>query len=281
MYTFHKDGKLYNILGDSMKYLLYTVLFLLLVLFLTELTFRLIRNKREIDRKKEKYMKVLLGLLFIFSGGFAYLLPYYHAETEALNYALSTEYYRFEERDDALCFLHEEADTVLIFYPGAKVDAYAYSQLLSIVAKEGTDVYVIKEPLHIAFFALDTAENILQKHHYQKIYVGGHSLGGVAALTYADQADGVILLASYPTKPVNNGTRLLSVYGDKDGCLERKVYEESRKYWPESSVETVIAGGNHAQFAQYGFQRGDNPAEISAEQQIRITAEEINRFLHP
>ena len=42
---------------------------------------------------------------------------------------------------------------------------------------------------------------------------------------------------------------------------------------PERHYEHVIAGGNHAQFGDYGAQRGDGRATVSAGDQRRMTAE--------
>ena len=40
-----------------------------------------------------------------------------------------------------------------------------------------------------------------------------------------------------------------------------------------------IAGGNHAQFGDYGEQAGDGKAEIALQEQQRRTIEEIKGFL--
>ena len=262
-----------------MKYLIYCILFLAAVTVLSNIIFRLLQGKRQIEKTKRIKYKFLLAILFIILGSFFYLLPYQHAAEEALKYAVTNAQYSFEERKDTLCFLNEDSDTVFIFYPGAKVDTYAYCQLAGKLSETGVDVYLVKEPFHMAFFAAKTAEKIINETSYEKIYVGGHSLGGVVALNYSDRADGIILLASYPTKKTEENAALLSIYGDKDGCLEQEVYEKGKEYWPTDSKEVVIKGGNHAGFAQYGFQKGDYQADITADAQIEITVSEISRFI--
>ncbi len=42
---------------------------------------------------------------------------------------------------------------------------------------------------------------------------------------------------------------------------------KERSDCPRTSVVDEIAGGNHAQFGDYGEQPGDSPATMSAEQQ--------------
>jgi len=40
-------------------------------------------------------------------------------------------------------------------------------------------------------------------------------------------------------------------------------------------VEVIIKGGNHAQFADYGFQEKDSKAAIPSSEQISITVDAI------
>ncbi len=44
---------------------------------------------------------------------------------------------------------------------------------------------------------------------------------------------------------------------------------------PDGYGETVIDGGNHAQFGSYGQQKGDGEATIPAAEQWQITADAI------
>ena len=44
-------------------------------------------------------------------------------------------------------------------------------------------------------------------------------------------------------------------------------------------MEVVIDGGNHSQFGNYGFQKGDGEARISREEQEDRTVEAILNFL--
>ena len=53
-----------------------------------------------------------------------------------------------------------------------------------------------------------------------------------------------------------------------------KVYD-TRKYMPESYEEYCIQGGNHAEFAEYGKQKGDGSATITSQEQQKITVEKI------
>ena len=41
----------------------------------------------------------------------------------------------------------------------------------------------------------------------------------------------------------------------------------------------MIEGGNHCQFGSYGFQKGDNEASISHEEQMYKTVETVVSFI--
>lgn len=270
-----------------MKYVLYSALALIIAIAVGYGLMRLLTGKRNVSKGRKVLLTALLSLLVILAGSLAYLIPYSKAEENCFEELTSdselecirnekgmTHWYGFEGKDN---------DTVLIFYPGAKVDSVAYVRLMKETAKKGIDVYVVEFPFHMAFFDMNAAEKILKDKNYENIYVGGHSLGGVAACSYAqknsDKIDGIILLASYPTDKINDKLRLLSVYGDKDGCLEMDVYNEAKLNWPTDHYEEIIGGGNHAQFAQYGKQKGDNEATITFESQIELTSEAITTFI--
>ncbi|MBR1567171.1 MAG: alpha/beta hydrolase [Oscillospiraceae bacterium] len=169
-------------------------------------------------------------------------------------------------------------DTALIFYPGAKVEAAAYAPLLAKIAAGGTDCFLVEMPLHFAFFGVNAADPIIETNSYAHWVLAGHSLGGVAASNYArthtDTVAGLVLLASYPTDETGS-MPFLSIYGDRDGVLNRESYEKSRVFWPEDAEELVIPGGNHAQFGDYGPQRGDGEAAITQDEQQTQTAQAI------
>jgi len=62
-----------------------------------------------------------------------------------------------------------------------------------------------------------------------------------------------------------------AIYGSNDGCLDKDVYDNLRLLWPREHLEVVINGGNHSQFGDYGLQKGDNEASVSADEQLTMT----------
>ena len=95
---------------------------------------------------------------------------------------------------------------------------------------------------------------------------------------YNSLYEGIVLLAAYSTVNLSD-LKVLSVYGSEDQVLNREKYKEYRSNLPENAVEIVIEGGNHAYFGSYGEQEGDGKAQISDDEQQKITANEIEKFM--
>ena len=212
-----------------------------------------------------------------------YLSDYYRADQTALKYLTDRGHTDVTQTEDGYFFDGPGNETLLVFYPGGKVDCAAYAPLMFALAEKGTDCFLLNVPLRIAVMDVNAAEDIRKTYSYENVYVGGHSLGGSAAAMYAknnpEDTEGVILLAAYPTGELDDSLRFLSIYGSEDGVLSMDRYEKNRKYWPEGAEEKIIEGGNHAGFGSYGEQRGDGISSIGSEQ-IAETAGLITDFLH-
>ena len=201
---------------------------------------------------------------------FIYVGDYYHADAAALSaYTVSAE-------------AADNRDVGFIFYPGGKVEAVSYDALIENLEARGFSAFLVPMPFNLAFFGVNKADEIIAAHpSVEHWYVGGHSLGGVAASIYAsgsDKIEGVVLLGSYSTKDLTD-KRVLSVYGSEDGVMNRKAYEENKINLPADFEEVVIEGGCHAGFGMYGAQSGDGTPKITSAEQTDITAELISRFL--
>ena len=85
------------------------------------------------------------------------------------------------------------------------------------------------------------------------------------------------MLAAYPTEEINKP--VLSIYGSDDGILNMESYKKALPLM-SNMTEYVIQGGNHAQFAYYGVQEGDNPAKISHQDQQTQTVDKILEFIN-
>ena len=239
---------------------------------------------KHIKKPIHRILLAALCLIIILAASMLlYFSVYYHA-TDAAEAALGgSAGVTVTAVDEGFLFDGPGDDAALIFYPGAKVEADAYAPLMLKIAEQGTDCFLCSMPLNFALFDKDRACRMADKYDYDRWFLAGHSLGGAAAAMLAESRaqhwDGLVLLAAYPTAELQEPT--LSVYGSEDKVLNRDKYEEaeSMNYWSDETTEIVIQGGNHAQFGDYGIQKGDGEASIPAEQQQNETAEAITAFI--
>jgi hypothetical protein len=169
--------------------------------------------------------------------------------------------------------------TGLILYPGGRVDPRAYAPLAHAIASQGYLVAIVPMPLNLAVFGSGRAASVIQAYpEIENWVIGGHSLGGSMAASYADkhrdQIAGLLLLASYPASSndlSDSNQKVTSIYGTLDGLATKDKIDASRELLPADTTWIPIEGGNHAQFGWYGDQSGDNPATMSRlEQQARV-----------
>ena len=246
------------------------------------------------DKKKRALFitlsSVFLALILIFTACAIYLGSYYRADDEAVSaFSFSTGYTITETQTEdgnwVFAPQKDEVDTGFIFYPGGKVEHDAYIPLMRALAVEGVFCVLIEMPFRLAVFDIDAADGIAEGYpQIKNWYIGGHSLGGSMAASYVSKhtADfkGLILLAAYSTENLqNSGLRVLSVYGDKDGVLNRGKYNENKCNLPQDYTEYIIEGGNHAYFGMYGKQKGDGEATVDNGYQIILTAHQIRVFM--
>lgn len=220
-------------------------------------------------------------ILSIVAGCAFYVNDYYRALPEAL--AVVAEPAEgiivAEEKNDRIVFEPEDAKAGLIFYPGGKVQYEAYAPLMEALAEEGILCVLLHMPANLAVLDMNAAEGITEEYpDIEKWYIGGHSLGGSMAASYAaknvEELEGVILLASYSTAALqDSGLDVVSIYGSNDRVLNLEKYDKYRENLPEDFKEEVIEGGNHAYFGKYGFQEGDGDANITNENQIKSTVD--------
>lgn len=163
----------------------------------------------------------------------------------------------------------------LVFFPGAKVDPRAYASILRPLAEAGYLVAVVKPPFNLAVPNSAQPDLIVQSHPEIRYWaVGGHSLGGVAASSFADSHPvvGLLLYASYPrSELVRNDLITTSIYGSADGLISPGDIAEGKPNLPEATKYVVIEGGIHAYFGDYGEPSSDGAPSISREDaQVQI-----------
>lgn len=182
--------------------------------------------------------------------------------------------------EDSVAFVPTQAKAGFIFYPGGLVPTEAYAPLLHALAEEGVLCVALDMPLRLAVLDMNAADGIpAQYPDVTRWAIGGHSLGGAMASSHAakhaEEYEALVLLAAYSTAAIPADMAVVSVYGDADGVMNREKYAEYRMNLPMNTVEVVIPGGNHAQFGDYGPQKGDGTSAISPQEQIHQTVQAI------
>ncbi|MBQ2793511.1 MAG: alpha/beta hydrolase [Clostridia bacterium] len=236
-----------------------------------------------------KYRKPLICLALAFAlllSVFAvYVSIYYRADGEAIAEYTADSGVNIEKNARYFAVGNEDAKRGLVFYGGAKVDPEAYVPLAVALAKEGIFTVIVRMPFNLAIFGINSANGVMRKYSsVEKWFVGGHSLGGSMAASYAkgheQKIEGVVLLGSYSAANLSEtGLPVFVAYGSEDGVLNMKKYEKNLSNLPKDGVSTlVVDGGNHAGFGMYGPQRGDGEATVTTEKQIELVAEMIDGF---
>ena len=238
------------------------------------------------NKKIKMALYIVLALIIIMAClSVWYVNDYSHADASVNAYLNGTENVSVEKVENGLFLDGPGNDSALIFYPGAKIEYISYLPLFMELANDGVDCFIVEMPGNLAFLGADSADAIISdsKYYYDEWYISGHSLGGVAASSYAinhkDKISGLILLASYPVDDLGNMS-VLSIYGSNDKTLNKETYDESKSLMDNNLTEYVISGGNHAQFGSYGIQSGDGIATISPENQRDQTEKAILDFIY-
>ena len=233
------------------------------------------KTKILISKKLRIALGIVVLLLALCAGAFFwYVSDYYRAEDVALD--VLAQHSGLSVQDNLTVLSPSvPSDTAIIFYPGAKVEAEAYLPLLEQIKQTGVTCILVHMPFRMVIFDANAAEDVMEQFpEIQHWYMAGHSMGGAMASQFAsghqDEIDGLILLGAYIYGDYPD-EKTLTVYGSLNQSVEDHID------YTENIVE--IEGGNHAQFGNYGPQKGDLPATISAAEQQAQTVDAISDFM--
>ena len=250
------------------------------------ITFIMARVRKEYSKIKNIQFVLygfFLGTILYFTGASVYFGTYYRSTEKATMSMKADEIVKVKEIEQGYLFDGPGNDNALIFYPGARVEASAYAHILHELAEKGTDCFLVKMPLNMAVLDKNKAQSIITEYEYKDYYMCGHSLGGAMAAVFTnehkDEIKGLVLLAAYSTRKIDDSILMLSITGDKDQVLKWDNYKKYKENWSKSGSEFIIKGGNHAGFGDYGKQSGDGEPDIDNSTQQQQTVEAIEEFL--
>jgi hypothetical protein len=175
----------------------------------------------------------------------------------------------------------------LVFYPDARVPPDAYAYLGRAAAASGHVAVILSFPLDFAIFAPARARKAIAAFPEVRAWIiGGHALGGTVAASYCASAPpkvaGLLLLAAFPREGAGLAASSLDVLclsASSDGLVARSRAAAARRLLPSGTRYVEIAGGNHAQFGEYGSLPGDGAATVSAAVQRQAVIEETTGLM--
>jgi pimeloyl-ACP methyl ester carboxylesterase len=182
--------------------------------------------------------------------------------------------------------------TGIVIYCGERVPPEAYAYLARSCAAAGYTAVLAAMPLNFPALAPSKAAAAVAAYPgVTRWVIAGYSQGGAAAASFiASNAAskepmpvaGLLLLASFPGRGVDLSTKSLPVVtvgATLDAIAPPAEIAAARDRLPAGSRYVEIAGGNHAQFGEYGPQTGDGLAEIPGPTQRRAAVDEALALL--
>ncbi|MNI76999.1 Alpha/beta hydrolase family protein [compost metagenome] len=110
-------------------------------------------------------------------------------------------------------------------------------------------VVILKTPLNLSLLDGRQALGVITEHPGVTNWaVGGHSLGGVSASTFAldhSAVSGLLLYCSYPLESLRDraGLKVLSISGTEDGLSTPAKIDASREYCPSMLPSSRFRAG--------------------------------------
>jgi hypothetical protein len=250
-------------------------------------------------RRRRRWLRWLVGivsLLLVVAVGLLlwWMLRYPDAEPAAAAAAYADPRVEVVYEDDTLVLAPPDGpgDTGLVFYPGAAVPQEAYlATWVPIVAETDVSVFVPSMPLRLAILGSNRADGVIDTWpEVTTWWVGGHSLGGAMAASFAGRSEpgelaGLVLFGAYATEGAGLTGRddlvVLSVSGSEDGLSTPQDIDERSAFLPSSTIFVELDGVNHAQFGAYGEQAGDGTPRVSDEEARRLITDAVAPVLAP
>ena len=213
----------------------------------------------------------------------------YPAKTIALSALESTDRVTITQDKWIVFEPVKETEIGLIFYPGGLVEPTAYAPILHQIAEEGVLVIITPMPLNLAIFNTGAANAVIDAYPNISTWIlAGHSLGGASAAIFVEnnpnRIDAIALWDSYPPDSADlsdNTISVISIFGTTNNFPNTKNFNEKKHLLPAETIFIGIEGANHAQFGDYGPQKGDVVASMSLAEQHGQVVKIMLDFINP
>ena len=243
----------------------------------------------------KKFIKyTLIGFVSIIIIGVLGMLVWsktgtYPARMDALSALESTDRVTITQDKWIVFEPDEETETGLIFYPGGLVEPTAYAPILHQIAEKGVLVIITPMPLNLAILNTGAANAVIDAYpHITTWILAGHSLGGASAAIFAEnnpnRIDAIAFWDSYPPDSADlsdNTISVISIFGTTNNFPNTENFNDKKHLLPADTIFIGIEGASHAQFGDYGPQKGDVVASMSLAEQHEQVAEIMLGFINP
>ena len=228
-----------------------------------------------------RYLWIRAGLVVLVASPIAMYLVF-RAQDLPPDTFTTTAQIRVTETDTHIRFApSSEASIGWMLLPGCPADPRAYGPLARAIAARGIASVIVKVPYRCAPWPQHAAE--LRRRVQEVIALcgdcrwtlAGHSRGArhvleIARTVPARTIASLVLMASthprdddYSSLPMP----VLKIMASEDGVAPVETARAGLSRLPLATRFEVIDGGNHSQFAYYGFQLFDGSACISRQEQ--------------
>jgi hypothetical protein len=213
----------------------------------------------------------------------------YPARMEALSALESTDRVTITQDKWIVFDPVKDTETGLIFYPGGLVEPTAYAPILHQIAEEGVLVIITPMPLNLAIFNTGAANAVIDAYPQISTWIlAGHSLGGASAAIFAKnnpkRINAIAFWDSYPPDSADlsdNAISVISIFGTTNHIPNTENFNDKKHLLPTDTLFIGIEGANHAQFGDYGPQKGDVVASMSLAEQHEQVVEIMLNFINP
>lgn len=232
---------------------------------------------------KKMFFSIWISIFCVMMGFLLWTQFYYIADPDSVSKIMSNWGLQITENNTTITLMpvNKSANYTFIFYPWAKVDAHAYiEKLWKIALDNNIKIVISKPPLHLQIFSINAAENI----SWENIIIWWHSLGWSMACEYVANhpahISGIILFWSYCNSDISSlWIKTLIIAASHDGLLSPDKIASYSHNLPKGNTFFILNWSVHAQFWNYGPQKGDGISTLSDEEVLSQMSEEIGVFL--
>ncbi|ARN74400.1 alpha/beta hydrolase [Oceanicoccus sagamiensis] len=234
----------------------------------------------------KRLLKLLLGIVLI---AIAVQLAWYQIDgqpTAEADQYLQGDLFSSAQQDngDWLFTPHQPNGYGLLILHGALIKPKSYSYTAAYFASRGYKVWIPSGVIRLSALSSERIAQQLPQMGNEQWFLLGHSMGGLTALTVANQLSqaplGVTVWAGgIPQDFSHIPLPILFISGTNDPMLSPEKFKTAKQHLPLSTVYFEINGANHKNFALYSHQFFDGIASIEHLEQINLAHQRTEQFI--